>query len=150
MATYRHAHPGLDRRTLLKGAGLTAVAGALAPLAGAGPAGASGRHKTSLASVVPPRPIPGGIELPDGSVIHVWAPGSPEVTLPFTGSTLGGEDVEPSTITDFDGFSAVAFHVGSARSGDGTMYDLETDMRAFAGRYVGEDGEVHEGSFGFV
>jgi len=34
------------------------------------------------------------------------------VTLPFTGATLQGLDVEPTTIRDFKGFSAVAFHVG--------------------------------------
>ena len=44
----------------------------------------------------------------------------------------------------------MAFHVGSALGSDGVTYGLETDMRAFAGRYVGVDGEVHEGAFGFV
>ena len=149
MGFHRHAQPLLDRRRFLKGAGLAATAGAIGgPLIGTSSAGASVR--TALASVTPPRPIPGGIELPDGSTIHVWAPGPPDVTLPFTGATLGGEDVEPSTITDFEGFSAVAFHVGSVGGSDGVIYDLETDMRAFSGRYVGEDGEVHEGTFGFV
>ena len=146
----RHVHPPLDRRRFLKGAGVAAVAGAVGPLAVAGSAGASSTHRSPLADVSPPKPIPGGLELPDGSVIHVWAPGPANLTLPFTGGVLGGEDVEPSSITDFDGFSAVAFHVGSAVGNNGVTYNLETDMRAFAGRYVGEDGHVHQGTFGFV
>ena len=68
---------------------------------------------------VPPEPIPGGIELGPGQRIHVWAPGPPEVTLPFTGSTLQGVDVESTTIRDFSGFSAVAFHTGTATAKDG-------------------------------
>ncbi len=97
----------------------------------------------------PPDPIPGGIELAPGQVIHVFGPGDPEVTLPFTGVTLQGFDVEPGTITDFRGSSAVAFHVGTARGHDGTMYNLETDMRALEGEYV-VDGETYRGSFAFV
>ena len=62
---------------------------------------------------VPPEPIPGGIPISDTQVIHVWAPGPTDVTLPFTGGQLQGLDVEPTTIRDFNGFSAVAFHVGT-------------------------------------
>jgi hypothetical protein len=149
MRLHRHAHPSLDRRTFLKGASVTAVAGAAAPLLGMAPAGASEARSGSRAAVLP-TPIPGGIDLGDGNVIHVWAPGPTSVTLPFTGGTLGGEDVEPATITDFEGVSAVAFHVGTAKGSNGVTYNLETDMRAYKGRYVGVDGEVHEGSFGFV
>ena len=47
-----------------------------------------------------PKPIPGGIQIPDGPLIHVFAPGP--VDLGFQ-----GEDVEPNTITDFSGFSAM-------------------------------------------
>ena len=96
-----------------------------------------------------PNPIPGGIQLAPGLVIHVFGPGDPAVTLPFTGITLGGVDVEPSTITDFNGSTAVAYHVGSARASDGTTYNLETDIRAFEGEYV-VDGESHHGSFALV
>jgi hypothetical protein len=84
-----------------------------------------------------------------GVVIHVFAPGDPAVTLPFTGITLMGVDVEPSTITDFTGSSAVAYHVGTARASDGRTYNLETDIRAFEGHYV-VDGETRHGSFAFV
>ena len=96
-----------------------------------------------------PDPIPGGIELAPGEVIHVFGPGDPEVTLPFSGGTLGGFDVEPGTITDFNGASAVAFHVGTARGHDGTMFNLETDMRALEGEFV-VDGVTLRGAFAFV
>jgi hypothetical protein len=82
-------------------------------------------------------------------VIHVFGPGDPAVTLPFTGITLQGVDIEPSTITDFNGSTAVAYHVGSARGSDGKTYNLETDIRAFDGEYV-VDGETHRGSFALV
>jgi hypothetical protein len=96
-----------------------------------------------------PNPIPGGIELTPGFVIHVFGPGDPAVKLPFTGITLGGFDIEPSTITNFNGSTAVAFHVGTARASDGRTYNLETDIRAFEGEYV-VDGESHNGSFALV
>ena len=96
-----------------------------------------------------PSPIPGGLERAPGLVIHVFAPGDPAVTLPFTGVTLQGFDHEPSTITNFKGSTAVAFHVGTARASDGRTYNLETDIRAFEGEYV-VDGEPHHGSFALV
>jgi hypothetical protein len=96
-----------------------------------------------------PNPIPGGIELAPGVVIHVFGAGDPAVTLPFTGITLQGLDVEPSTITDFNGSSALAYHVGSARGSDGRTYNLETDIRAFEGEYV-VDGIARRGSFALI
>src|SRR5262245_19409753 len=107
---------------------------------------------TTIAAAGPtpaPNPIPGGLELAPGFVIHVFDPGDPAVTLPFTGITLQGLDVEPNTITDFNGTSAAAYHVGSARANDGTTYNLETDIRAFEGEYVVE-GVVHRGSFALI
>jgi hypothetical protein len=94
----------------------------------------------------PPRPIPGGI----APGLHVFAPGPPEVTLPFSGLQLQGLDVEPSVMTDYAGFTALAFHAGTAVANDGTRYNLETDMRAYRGRYVASDGTTRHGAFGFV
>jgi hypothetical protein len=99
---------------------------------------------------VPPEPIPGGIELAPGQVIHVWAPGPAEITLPFTGVTLQGVNVESTTIRDFSGFSAVAFHVGTAIAKDGSRYDLETDVRAFQGTYIDRTRRRRFGTFGFI
>jgi hypothetical protein len=61
-----------------------------------------------------------------------------------------GFDVDPSAITDFRGFSAVAYHAGSATGSDGATYNLETDLRAFKGTYVASDGTRRSGSFGFI
>jgi len=72
------------------------------------------------------------------------------VTLPFSGLPLMGLDVDPCVITDFDGFSALAYPVGTARAHDGTRFDLEGDMRIYKGTYVSASGQRHQGTFGFV
>jgi hypothetical protein len=77
-------------------------------------------------------------------------PGPPEITLPFTGVQLQGLDVDPSVITDYSGFSAVAFHVGTATGNDGKRFNLETDIRVMDGGYVAADGSRRRGVFGFV
>jgi hypothetical protein len=138
----------LDRRAFVQGAAGTAAglaaSLALPPAARAGDADDDDheRDHDERAPKVPPRPIPGGI--------NVWAPGPPTVTLPFTGLTLQGLDADPSTITDFDGFSAVAFHAGTATAADGTRFDLETDMRAYRGAYVDATGTPRFGTFAFI
>jgi hypothetical protein len=101
-------------------------------------------------AVVPPKPIPGGIQIPKGPQIHVWQPGDPSVTLPFSGATLMGFDVEPTTITDRRGFSAVAYHAGTATGSDGDTYNLETDIRAFEGTYLASDGVRRFGKFALI
>jgi hypothetical protein len=88
-------------------------------------------------SILPqPVPIPGGINLPP--LIHVFAP-----------SDL---DTEPNVITNFKGFSALAFPTGTnaARDSNGNFYDLSTDMRVFQGEYVAADGSHHRGTFVFI
>jgi hypothetical protein len=138
----------VDRRRFLKAAGSVTGAG-VASLAWPS-ASAEANQEFARRRIRPaPNPIPGGLELAPGLVIHVFGPGDPGVTLPFTGITLQGVDAEPATITDFSGVSAVAYHVGSARGSDGITYNLETDIRAFDGQYV-VDGETRRGSFGLV
>jgi hypothetical protein len=140
--------PTLSRRRFVQTA---AAAAAIGPLVGPARGAAwDGKHDDHRRAVVPPTPIPGGIQIPDGPQIHVWAPGDPSVTLPFSGTTLMGFDVEPSTFTDRRGFSAVAFHVGTATGSDGATYNLETDMRAYQGQYVAADGTRRFGSFAFI
>jgi len=146
MADFR-VGPSFDRRrfVLTAAAGTMGGAASLAwPHTAAATSLASARHRAP-----PPNPIPGGLQLAPGFVIHVFGPGDPAVTLPFTGGTLQGLDYEPSTITDFDGSIAVAYHVGSARASDGRTYNLETDIRAFDGEYM-VNGAVHRGSFALV
>jgi hypothetical protein len=137
----------VDRRTILRYGAVTAAA-AVAPAlpALAQPASAHGTQPVLPA----PKPIPGGSPLPDGSLIHVFAPGPLGVTLPFTGVQLQGLDVEASVITDYSGFTALAIHVGTATGGDGKAYNLETDIRVMDGNYVAADGSRRSGLFGFV
>ena len=144
MSTYRDAGCGIDRRKFVLGAGALASAG-LVGVPSVAEARSRGRERVLPA----PEPIPGGNEFIPGQLFHVFVPGDPSVTLPFTGGMLQGFDVEPGTITDFSGSSAVAFHVGTARSHDGTMFNLETDIRALEGEYV-VDGATYRGSFAFV
>ena len=138
----------LSRRQLFK---YGASAGAAATVGPMLPAMTSAAHAHGLPRVLPaPKPIPGGIQLPGGPLIHVFAPGPPDVTLPFTGIQLMGLDVEPSVITDYRGVTALAFHVGTATGSDGKQYDLETDMRAMEGTYIAEDGSRQRGLFALI
>jgi hypothetical protein len=114
---------------------IVALVGALVPaVLTAGPA---------WAAPAQPQPIPGGNQIPGGPLIHVFGPGP---------KSIGGQglDVEPSTITDFRGFSALAYLVGTATDGDGHTYAMSTDMRVFSGHFVGTDGAVHTGTFAFI
>ena len=68
--------------------------------------------------------------------------------------TSFGPGADASTITDFNGFVGVADvqGTGTATNPDGSMETLlfDTDMRFMTGTYVGKDGKVYHGSFGFV
>ena len=65
-----------------------------------------------------------------------------------------GDKVDPSSIWDFNGFVAAADvqGTGMATNPDGSTETLlfDTDMRLMSGVYVGLDGAVHKGTFGFV
>jgi hypothetical protein len=138
----------ISRRKLFRYGAYAGAAATVGPLL---PAMTSAAQAGGLPRVLPaPKPILGGIPLPDGSVIHVFAPGPPEVTLPFSGLTLQGLDVEPSVITDRKGFTALAFHAGTATGSDGKRYNLETDMRAMEGTYIAEDGSRRRGLFALI
>jgi hypothetical protein len=141
--------PGtLSRRTLIvRGAAAAAgatLSGALASTAVA----AEDDHERTPAPV--PKPIPGGLDIPDFGLIHTFIPGPPNVTLPFSGSTLMGLDVEPNTITDFKGFTALAYLTGTATGSDGEAYNFESDFRVFHGKYVAEDESTNRETFGFI
>jgi len=86
-------------------------------------------------------PIPGGILLPP--LIHVFAPGP-------AGLGFQGIDVEPSVISNFRGFAAQAYPVGTATDSQGNTYDMSNDMRIFQGEYVSADGTHHRGTFVFI
>ena len=103
-----------------------------------------------------PKPIPGGLDLggfglvPPYDFIHTFGPGQEGIVLPYTGVVLQGLNVEPGTITDFDGTTAVAYHVGEAKGSDGNTYNLETDFRVMDGRYVAVDGTMRRGTFALI
>ena len=106
-------------------------------LALAGPASSSPKGGAE------PVPIPGGMDVGGGNIIHVFAPG-PE------GAGLTGVNAEPSTITNFNGLSAYALFTGSAVDPQGNAYDAVLDMRLMDGEFVGVDGKHHQGTFGFI
>ena len=99
---------------------------------------------SGLAGLVP---IPGGISLspPLPPLIHLFAPGP-------TQQGLQGLDVEPNVISNFRGFAAQAYPVGSgtATDSEGNTYDVNSDMRVFQGEYVSSDGTHHRGTFAFI
>ena len=103
-----------------------------------------------------PKPIPGVTDLsglglvPPYDFIHIFAPGPVGIVLPFTQVPLEGLNVEPSTITDFHGATAAAYHIGKARGSDGHTYNLETDLRVMEGKYVAVDGTTRHGSFALI
>ncbi len=62
---------------------------------------------------------------------------------------------DPSQITDFDGLvtDCRIFGMGLAtdtKTGATTRYPFMTDMGIMQGNYVGEDGQPHSGTFGFI
>jgi hypothetical protein len=118
-------------------------------LTGATPAASA--HSHGIPPVLPtPTPIPGSNQIPFGPLLHVFLPLPPAVTLPFSGTQLQGLDTEPSIITGYRGFTALAYLAGSATGSDGRRYHLEADMRAMEGTYVATDGTRQRGLFGFI
>jgi hypothetical protein len=140
----------LDRRGLILGAaGALAGAGLAGPLAELAPA-----HPGRRRRVVPsPEPIPGGLPIglpPPYDLIHIFLPGPTTTTLPFSGSQLQGLDVEPTTITDFRGRTAMAFLTGEVEGSDGKRRGLEVDLRVSRGEYVTADGSRERGAFAMI
>ena len=142
--------PRISRRQLFKygaSAGAAATVGPLLPAM----TGVAHAHDHGPPRVLPaPKPIPGGLQFPGLPLLHVFAPGPEGLTLPFTGVQLQGLDVEPSVISPYKGFTALAFHVGTATGSDGKQYNLETDLRAMQGTYIAEDGSRQRGLFALI
>jgi hypothetical protein len=131
-AVLARASASLSRRQLLRRSAV-----ALGGLAGVGlldPARVLGQPAGA------PRPIPGGFDqnfnpVPSDPFIHVLPPG------------IG---FEMSTITDFNGVVGGSEIRGTAHGSDGTAYDFDTDMRFMRGVYIGLDGRLRQGAFGFI
>jgi hypothetical protein len=89
---------------------------------------------------IAPVPIPGGDVVPPLGALHAFFPGP---------TSIGddGFDIEPSTITNFKGFTGVAMLAGTATDANGNNFDLASDLRVFQGEYVSADGRHHRGTF---
>lgn len=110
------------------GTGLVLGAGALMPML----AQAAGGDD--------PRPVPGGIQPfgPGTETFHLFLPGPGN---------------EPSLIGDFNGFIARGEIQGTGTGKDATgttplLFDVDAGF--MQGEYVGMDGRVHRGTFGFI
>ena len=129
----------LSRRNFLENSGLTlgvlAASGLVPELARASTI--RGFKTTTSAT---PVPIPGGLQLlgPGGPLFHVF--------LPAPG-------VEPSTITNFNGFIGWAAVGGMGThtiGGQASHLPFESDMRFMKVEFVGVDGRHHHGEFAFI
>lgn len=142
-APFGHAHfweRAVSRRGLMQGAAVGV--GALAGARLLGP----GAPRAVAAASAGPRPIPGGI-LVGGQGFHVYPAGHSNPLDPSSPIN------EPSSITDFDGVVAITQTQGQGierNRGVEAPLTFDADMRFMAGRYLGEDGQLHEGAFGFV
>ncbi len=79
-------------------------------------------------------------------------PTSQQVTLGGVTFSLAffGPGIDPSSIGDFNGFVGVADVQGTGKTNTGEVLLFDTDMRFMSGVYVGVDGAVHKGTFGFI
>ena len=137
---HRHfARRLFSRRSFLQKTGITAgvlvASGILPEIARA----ASHGHNSTTSAT--PLPIPGGLQLlgPSGPLFHVF--------LPAPG-------VEPSTITNFNGFvgwAAVGGFGTHTYTGQAPEHlPFEADVRFMRGEFVGADGRNHHGAFAFI
>ncbi len=153
MILEQHGLNGLSRRRFLTGVGAAVAAGSLAPAAFARPAHASA-HGAALLGGPLPKPIaatvPSGVPVAPFDIIHWLLPGPEGSATPLLGLPGFGLDVDPSTVTDFHGFTAYAVVAGGGVGSDGNAYDVEFDIRVMSGEFVAEDGGTHEGTFGFL
>jgi hypothetical protein len=127
-AVSHHIHHQLSRRAFLG-----SVAGVAGAAVGAGLLPASvlaGKPSANLS------PKPTTQQLTVGGVTFSLA--------------LFGPGIDPSSITDFNGFVGVADVQGTGTTNTGETLLFDTDMRFMSGVYVGVDGAVHKGTFGFI
>jgi hypothetical protein len=132
--TTGHAHfweRAMSRATLLKGAAGVGGAAAASGLFGPALARAGGGTTTAAPMPVPGNPALGGL--------HLYLP---------------GENSEPSSITDLNGFVGIGAvrGTGTATLADGSTQQLffDVDNRFMQGEFVGEDGRLHHGTFAFT
>jgi hypothetical protein len=116
----------LSRGGLMKGAGALMATSLLLP----GLARAGGNVTSAAPSPIPPNP--------DFLGLHVYFP---------------VEGNEPASIFDFNGFCGVTELQGTGTltmGGETTPAVFDVDNRFMTGEYVGADGRMHHGTFGFI
>jgi len=94
-------------------------------------------------SAAAPLPIPGGVLVPNPF-------GGPDVHLNFPGpanSTVPGHGGEPSTITNFNGFTGDTQVTSTGTDNNGNPLLWRSDVRFMQGTYQGVDGNLHHGTF---
>jgi hypothetical protein len=138
----------IGRRRLLVGTGAAAaVVGSVGAVSRVKPASATELRRAKPA----PLPIPGGFDAgPPVGFVHAFLPGPVGSFTPFFRLPGSGLDVEPSTLTNFKGFTAFAVLSGQAEGSDGKTYNVEFDLRVMEGEYIAEDGSHHRGAFAFL
>jgi hypothetical protein len=136
--------PAISRRRAIGAVGAGIAAGAIATL----PSPASADQSSPSQPV--PLPIPGGIDAGEPvGLIHWFLPGPTDAATPVLGLGGMGLDVDPSTITNFEGFTAFAVLAGEAYGSDHGTYPIEFDVRVMDGIYDDGTGTVREGAYGF-
>lgn len=136
--------PAMTRRKALGIVGAGMAATAVGPLA----SGVAADQSSPTQPV--PRPIPGGVEDPLAGFIHWWLPGPEGATTPIIGLPGFGLDADPSTITDFYGYTAYAVVAGEAHGSDRNTYPFEADIRVMDGVYYDDNGRKREGVYAFL
>ena len=136
----------ITRRQLMAGVGAATLAGSIGTISRALPAAAVEMRRARPA----PAPIPGGVDVGEPvGLIHWFLPGPEGSVTPYNALEGMGLDVEPSSLTDYQGFTTYAVISGQAEGSDGKIYNVEFDVRVMEGDYIAEDGSAQHGVFGF-
>jgi len=142
-----------SRREFFTRVGAAALVGSAASLPVSREAHATRGHGSgTFSNKSAPKPIPFLVDTGAPNpfdFIHWTLPGPPGATTQILELGAMGLDVDPSVMTDYEGFTTYAVLAGKARGGDGEEFDCELDIRVMDGVYVGEDFKRHRGTFGF-
>ena len=135
----RHALPAVSRRQFIR-----TVAGATAIALGSG-VGLPVANDAGAADVVAPKPIPGGTQLPYTFIHH----------YPLTAATTFENFKDPSQIYHLDGIVTLNRVRGmgtgtDTATGKTTRLPFQADTGFMQGTYIGEDDQMHTGTFGFI
>src|SRR5262249_44840397 len=93
-----------------------------------------------------PKPIPGG-----ASPLGIFIPPFPVLPTATPLTSMGVANLnDPSQITDFKGFVGLNRIRGAGTGPFGQTLAFQADMGFMKGQFIAEDGDQHEGVFGFI